>query len=349
METALLRLVAQRLAGLREATPVDAVRRLAAAQGQDPPGALLSVALRCGARTLEPVREALARREVVTTWPMRGTMHVVAAEDVGWLLQLGAARVEAASGPRRAELGLGDDDLRRAREVAEEALTGTALPRTALFAAWEAGGVATGGQRGYHLVRHLAHTGVLCLGPPLERGQALVLVEEHLGPLERLPRDEAVDRLVLRYFLGHGPATVADLVRWAGVPAGEVRAGLARVGDRLLRVRDGRRELWLDPAVPDLLAAHRRDAGRVVLLPGFDELVLGYADRTATVPAEHAGRIVPGGNGVFRPTVVHRGVALGTWRAGGGGGVDVDVEPFDPPLPPAVVRGVARAAAALPR
>ncbi|HEX2809771.1 MAG TPA: hypothetical protein VHN80_26710 [Kineosporiaceae bacterium] len=43
------------------------------------------------------------------------------------------------------------------------------------------------------------------------------------------------------------------------------------------------------------------------LPPGFDELVLGYADRSATLPTEFAERIVLGGNGVFQPTVVDDG------------------------------------------
>lgn len=84
---------------------------------------------------------------------------------------------------------------------------------------------------------------------------------------------------------------------------------------------------WLDPALPELLAAHRARALAVHLLPGFDELVPGYADRTATVPAGVADRIAPGGNGVFRPIVVRRGTVVGTWartRAG------VDVTPFAP-------------------
>lgn len=61
------------------------------------------------------------------------------------------------------------------------------------------------------------------------------------------------------------------------------------------------------------------------LLPGFDEIVLGYADRSMTVPPEFADRIVPGGNGVFRPTVIADGVAVGTWRARKG---QLEAEPF---------------------
>ena len=55
----------------------------------------------------------------------------------------------------------------------------------------------------------------------------------------------------------------------------------------------------------------------VHLLPGFDEFVLGYTDRTAQLPKEHFLTIVPGGNGVFLPTIVVDGQVVGTWRRGG--------------------------------
>jgi hypothetical protein len=107
-------------------------------------------------------------------------------------------------------------------------------------------------------------------------------------------------------------------------------------------------EHFMDPATPDRLAAARSDAEGVLLLPGFDEFVLGYADRTAVVPAEFAARIVPGGNGIFRPTVVHRGQVVAVWRwTGRGAKRTVSVEPFTE-LTDVVAAAVPELAAALP-
>ena len=65
------------------------------------------------------------------------------------------------------------------------------------------------------------------------------------------------------------------------------------------------------------------------LLPGFDEFVLGYGDRTAVLDPEFAGRIVPGSNGMFRPTVVHGGRIVGTWGwTGRGAKRTVTATPF---------------------
>ena len=52
----------------------------------------------------------------------------------------------------------------------------------------------------------------------------------------------------------------------------------------------------------------------VTLVPGFDEWILGYADRSLVASPAALARLVPGGNGVFRPAVLVDGVVVGTWR-----------------------------------
>ena len=78
-------------------------------------------------------------------------------------------------------------------------------------------------------------------------------------------------------------------------------------------------EYFLDPETPDLLAGCRAEARGTFLLPGFDEFVLGYGERGAVLDPAFADRIVPGGNGMFRPTVVSDGRIVGTWQWTGRG------------------------------
>ena len=89
-DVALLRLVAQRIAGPAFADAADAVRWMTASQAQDLPGALTSTALRTRSRSLDGARAALDTGAVVRSWPMRGALHLVMAEDLGWLLDLTA-------------------------------------------------------------------------------------------------------------------------------------------------------------------------------------------------------------------------------------------------------------------
>ncbi|MGC9665163.1 winged helix DNA-binding domain-containing protein [Planosporangium sp. 12N6] len=329
-DIALLRLVAQRIAGPGAATAADAVRWQTALQAQDLNGALTSVALRTAAGTRQVVVAALDAGEIVRSWPMRGTLHLVAAEDLPWILRLAAPRVVAGAAARHAQLGLDTSTLETARELAVKALTGGhRLRRDDLLAAWNDGGLVTAGQRGYHLLAHLAQTGTVCFGPMRDGEQLLVLIDEWIAHPRRPEREEALGELAWRYFRSHGPATVKDFTRWTNLVAADVRAGLALARPRLTRLDVDGVEYFMDPRTADLLKTCRRRARGVFLLPGFDEFILGYADRRAVLPTEFAARIVPGGNGVFRPTVVSDGRVVGTWKhAGHGAKRTVAATPF---------------------
>ncbi|HWS59154.1 MAG TPA: winged helix DNA-binding domain-containing protein, partial [Actinotalea sp.] len=259
-EIALLRLVAQRVVGAPAASPAGAVGHLLALQAQDLPGALTSIALRTAGRSRDEVRAAFDRGDVVRSWPMRGTLHAVPARDLGWMLDLMTARPLAAAARRRQQLGLDDADLRTARDLVVAALRAEDLSREQLLDRLRAGGLPTTEGRGYHLLVHLAMTGVVCLGPFGGTEQLFVLLDRWVPEPRSLDREQALAELNLRYLRGHGPATVADLARWSGLPLGEVRRGLAAVTDRLdTLVVDGT-TYHLDPGTPDLLAEHRAAA-----------------------------------------------------------------------------------------
>lgn len=348
-EVGLLRLVAQRIAGPKMATATEAVRWLTAMQAQDHSGALTSVALRTAGGTRQAVEAAFSAGEIVKAWPMRGTLHLAAAEDLPWLLELTAPRVIAGAATRRAALGLDLSTLEQAGEAAAGALAGGhRLRREELLAVWDKAGIATTGQRGYHTIWYLAQTGLICFGPIVDGEPALVLVDEWIRRPRVLHRDEALGELALRYFASHGPATVKDLIRWSNLTAGDVRTGLAVALPRLARIDVDGVQYFMDPQTPGLLAEHRRAARGVFLLPGFDEYVLGYGDRTAVLPAEFANLIVPGGNGVFRPTVVSAGQIVGTWKhVGRGAKRTADATPFTS-FPVKISAAIPRAYAALP-
>jgi hypothetical protein len=329
-EVALLRLAAQGVAGPR-GTPAEAVRRLGAVQGQDFPGAVTSIALRTADRRRKDVEVALDDGEIVRSWPMRGTLHLLAAEDLHWMLDLLCTRVLAGLTARWAQLELTEADAERARDIVRTALAGGGRMRRAdLLAAIGGAGVATTGQRGAHLLGFLARTGTLCLGPTDGAGEQLfVLLDEWVPHPRRLSGDEALGELARRFFLGHGPATVRDLARWAGIPLRDARAGLALVRPELAALDVDGVEHLLDPATPERLADCRAEADGLFLLPGFDEFVLGYGDRRAILDPAFAERIVPGNNGMFRATVVHAGRIVGTWQwTGRGAKRAVTVTPF---------------------
>jgi hypothetical protein len=249
----------------------------------------------------------------------------VADADLPWMLELTAARALRSVEQRRVVLGITATDTERARELAVAALPGrAALTRAALLAAIDAGGVATGGQRGYHLLWFLAQTGTLVLGPTSGREQMFARLDAWITTPRRLERDEALGELARRYFTSHGPAAVEDLTRWSGLTVREVRRGIEVAGDSLRVLALGGRQYLAGATTTDVLD----DAG-VLLLPGFDEYILGYRDRSAMLAAEHGETIVPGNNGMFKATIVVDGEVLGTWaKRTGARGTTVELGPF---------------------
>jgi hypothetical protein len=322
------RLAAQRLIGTPAATPVDAVRSMLAMQGQDYPGVKWSVGLRSGA-TEAQVEAALDAGEIVRSWPMRGTLHLVAAEDLPWMLTLTAERSTASAAQRRAILGITVDEIERARGLAIDALPGrTTLTRAALLGAIDAGGVSTAGQRGYHLLWFLAQTGTLVLGPTSGREHAFARLDAWVPSPRRLDHDEALGELALRYFSSHGPAAADDLTRWSGLTMRDVRRGISDAGPGLATVQIGSGSYLVGAETAETAAAAATDAG-VLLLPGFDEYVLGYRDRAAMVAPERLDAIVPGNNGMFKATIVVDGEVVGTWgKKASARGVVVEPTPF---------------------
>lgn len=310
-----LRVAGQRIVGSMWKTPVEAVRFMLAMQGQDFPGAKWSIGMRAPGTTSTDVEAAFAAGKIVRSWPMRGTLHVTAAEDLPWMLKLLGARVIDGAKSRRAALNLDQQTLNRARDLAIRCLDGgRALTRHKLLAAFDAGGISTHGQRGYHLLFHLSVTGTLCLGPAIGKKQAFVLLGEWVKKPRHLDRDEALGELARRYFVSHGPATLADYSRWAKITAKDVRTGLALARKELVELSVNGTTYFMAASAEALLAtieSHVTES--VAILPGFDEYILGYKERGAVLAPTHAGKIVPGNNGMFMPTIVAGGQVRGTW------------------------------------
>ena len=344
-----LRMAAQRLVGPPAADAAEAVRWLTAVQAQDYGGALTSVALRSRSRDRSEVQRALDAGRVVRTWPMRGTLHLICAEDLAWMLALLAPRQLKASAGRRAGLGLDAAQLERGRELAVASLSGgRRLERRELFAVWDDAGLTTAGQRGIHLLQYLALTGTVVLGPTREGRQLVVLTSEWIADSRQLDREEALGELAWRFLRSHGPATLRDLARWTGLTVTDARAGLALARPRLEVLDVEGVEHFMDPETPKRLGQAREEAEGVLLLPGFDELLLGYGDRSAVLDPAFAQRVVPGGNGMFRPTVISGGRATGTWRhVSSGARRTLAAEAFES-FPPVVCERIQRAYEALP-
>jgi hypothetical protein len=333
-----LRLAAQgivRAAGDRGPDdPTEVVRGMLAMQAQDYAGALWSIGVRTASGTRRSVEAVHEKGAFVRSWPMRGTLHLVAADDLPWMLSLTGERMVRAAEGRRRQLELDASQFDRAERIARERMAdGATNSRTELFAAWEQSGLPTTGQRGVHLLAQLAQTGVIVLV-----GQHEWALLEHRVPNPRLPdRPEALREFALRYFRSHGPATERDFAWWSSLTLTEARAGIAAAREQLDELElDGTR-YYLRPGLEPAAAAVR-------LLPGFDEYLLGYSDRSAPLSGADSAVIVPGGNGMFLSTIVRNGEVVGSWRrTQRAKKLQLTLEPLHG-IPPSARSGIAAAA-----
>ncbi|GAA0690471.1 winged helix DNA-binding domain-containing protein [Kitasatospora atroaurantiaca] len=279
-------------------------RRAGGIQAQDAPAARLALRAR-GLRDQGAVARAYAAGEVVCSWLMRGTLHLVPAEDLAPLLALLGQRNLAATARRRRELGLTEEVCRQALAAIPEVL-GEPLGRADLIAALIARGVQVDpkGQAPAHLTGYAAAHGLICRGAdvaPREPGYRL------LPPPPPVDADRALAELARRYAAAFGPAGPADFAAWAGLTQ-----ALGRRAFALAELMEAAPGLYVAPDS----AAPPPGPPLVRLLGAYDTYLLGYRDREPMLDRAHAKRINAGG-GVIKPALVVDGRVLGTWRKDG--------------------------------
>jgi hypothetical protein len=308
-----LREFTQRIHPAASGTTTETVRHLLALQAQDFANGLWAVGIRTRGATRSDVLAALARGEVVRTLPMRGTLHFVASEDLRWMLSLTSRRTLQSTKTRFETLGLDAATLERSAALVLRELAGGQMGRDEFMKLLAGNGISPEGQRGYHVIFYLCQQSLVCWGPPSGTQQALVLVDDWI-PARSLPtRDVALQQFARRYFASHGPATERDFAWWAKLTLTDARAAMAACADALTELTHEGSSYWI--ASSELEAASGiRATGGVTVLPGFDEYLLGYQDRSLPLPTQHANRIVPGNNGIFLPMITAKGRVVGTWR-----------------------------------
>jgi hypothetical protein len=346
-KTRLLRCYAQRLHPHQSAAAggvAQVVREVCGVQAQVPRAAALAVRARSsGLHESEVAQAREIERSVVRTWCMRGTLHLVATEDVRWLLSLLGPIFIAAGRHRLARLGLDEDAAAEGvRAIRDELADDGPSTREELVEGIRRRGVriAPDSQAGYHLFRRAALEAVACFGPDRDGAETYVLSSDWGVPEYSGSREEALARLARRYLAAYGPARPEDFATWSGVSLREAKAAWNLAGGFCLaEVRVAGEAAWI---LADRSGSTREYAGQapfVSLLPHFDAYLLGYRNRDLFVAPGHARRIQRGG-GWLHPTVIVNGRAVATWSyKDKGKKPSVVVEPFEE-LDPAIEPGL---------
>lgn len=298
------RLAAQQLCEPYEQGAEQIVAWLGGVQAQDYVGAKWSIGLRARSTEAE-VEKAIADLRIVRTWVFRGTLHLIAAADVSWLLALLAPAIIAANERRYRQLGLDEATFSKSTPLICRMLeSGRPYTRNEIRGLLENEGISTKGQRAPYLLQRAALDGAICLGPQRGWEPTYALLSEQMRTNTFLTRIQALTALVERYFASHGPATVQDFCWWSGLSTLLVREALENTSS--VAAVDGT-DFWAgidkpaDPSEP----AH--------LLSRFDEYLLGYKDRSSALDPVFSKKINAGG-GMPRPAIILNGNVVGLWK-----------------------------------
>jgi hypothetical protein len=293
-------------------------------------------------------------RALVRTWAMRGTLHLLPADEldlwVGALTDKESRRRfppswEREHGVTGAQLHaitdavgevLGEEPLTRA-ELA--AAVGARLRDPALVAPLSTGWGA--------LLKPAAARGLLCSGPARDGAVTFVGPAAWLGrPLRPVDAAAADREVLLRFLAANGPATPGDVARWWGEQPGPARRWIREHADALtgLQVDDEAGFVVRAEDADELAATPDEPAGEVVLLPGFDPWVIApLSHRRRAVPPDRTAAVSRTA-GWISPVLVVDGAVAGVWEHERGAEPAVTVRPFEPL--PAPVREAAETHAA---
>jgi hypothetical protein len=309
-----LNITAQRLANQRISTsdfttPQQVVEWLGALQGQDYAGAKWSIGLRLPGSTDDQIEQAIADNRIIRTWMMRGTLHLVSIADVQWILNLLSARQIAGSARRYQQLELDADTLKSSSDLFVKALEKHGpMTRKALRTMLEENGISGAGQRTVHMLQHASMHQLIYQSVAVSNEPTFLLFDT--SNCVQREKDDGLAELARRYFTSRGPTTLQDYVGWSSLTVKEARAGLESIKSELEEATiDG--ETYYFPPAADLKPQLSPTS---YALPGFDEYFLGYRNRKAIIEPQYFERVVPGGNGIFFPTIVIDGRIVGTWK-----------------------------------
>lgn len=291
--------------------PEDVVSWMGAMQAQDYLGALWAIGLRMKNTSEADIEKALADRAIIRTWPMRGTLHFVAPADARWMLKTFTPRVIARAAGIYRQVGLDKKIFTKSAKLLTAALAGgKQLTRKEIYEVLERGKVTATEMRGLHILGHLAQEGLICFGARNGKQPTFTLLEEWIPPVKEQPDDIAMAEFTLRYFTSHGPATVQDFVWWTGLTATEAKAAHELVKSSLVSETIQGITYWM---TSDSAASKAKSTG-VYLLPGFDEYLMGYTNRTPAIDTKRFKQISGTGNGILSSTIVVNSQITGTWK-----------------------------------
>jgi uncharacterized protein YcaQ len=327
---------------------VEVVRDVCGLQAQLLSAAELALSARIVGVTQESVREALwIRKTLVRAWTVRGTIHVIPADDFPlWMAALGSRRYweskewlerqgitakEAMAAFDAVVNAVGTKGSTRA-EIADAVVGRLGKKfRPKIASGWG------------ELLAPAMYMGKLCFGPTIGPNVTFVRADDWVGKPRRIGADEAWRELVRRFLRTYGPTTLEGLARWFGLKPADALPLLRSLEPDAAAVSIEGRKAW---TLSRGREAPRRRSSSVRLLAQYDCYVIGSHPRETIIAERARSQIGSYKRGQWEgvvgvPVLLIDGTVSGVWeRRDRGGRIEISVQPAVK-LTPAQRRGVA--------
>lgn len=308
-EIANYRLASQNLLKTNDKSPQDIVRHLGAVQAQDYAMAKWAVGSR-GSATEKEVEEAVNSGKIIRTHILRPTWHFVSADDIYWMLDISGPVVKRLFASIARQHGYDDKKLDQVNSAIEKLLAGNNhLTRDEIMQELNIQ-KASGDLSPVIIMMNAELDGLVCNGRMKGKKITYALLEERVSkPKSALTNEEALAKLAKRYFESHGPATLLDFSWWSGFSQTTAKLAINLIESELNSVEIDNQKYWFGTNIPN--ADNFRES--VHFLPAFDEILISYKNREASIPLEHQSKAFTN-NGIFKPIILENGKVIGDWK-----------------------------------
>ena len=306
-----IRLLNQQLAAPQFSDPAQVVSHMGAIQAQEYRMMRWAVAMRTRKPSARAFKAAFDDGRIIRLHLMRGTWQLVSADDYWWMLDLCAPKAIAVTRGWMSSnrISIPEKEQMDIRDIlAQTAADKGSVTKEDFVQALDEREIRMDAHRLSYHIRMAELTGTLCSGDLLPMKATYALTVDKVGPRNAIDRDEAQMRFARNYFRSRQPATLEDFVWWSGLNIGDCRRGIALLGNTIHAVKWKGREFYLT----DDCRTRGFRTGKCLLIPPYDEYLIGYKSRDIVLPTEHTHR-AHNNSGIFQPIIAHDGIICGNW------------------------------------
>lgn len=320
------RLLNQQISARNFKTPEEIVAWQLGFQAQDFTSSKWAIGMRLSNTTEAEVEKALLERKIIRSWPMRGTIHIIAAADVHWMFDLLKPHILRIHASVFREQNLNEAILLKSNDVLQQLLENKKeLTREELSLGLKQKGIEADKVRLSCILTHAGLSKLIHFGT--KRDAEFTYSLYHSLPLQStsFEIDEAAAHMAYRFFNSHGPATLEDFTWWSGLSRSKAKIAIELAKVNLQEIKDKDQTYWMSTTISPL-----QDHSTTFLLPSFDEYLMGYRDRSFFLDSKHQKDVILK-NGLFKSSIIIDGKIIGTWkRINQKEAIQIEATPFIP-------------------